>query len=102
MPEENQSLREKLKAEVGPAGWKVLRPHLLRGAIVIVAPDLDLVEVGVQVAEDNTVQVESWISSGKLIKPSPNAAETWEKGGVELLTIVVDPFVLVQQREQTH
>jgi len=92
-------IRKKLEGEVGPAGWKVLKPHFLRGAIITVAPDLDIIDVGVRVATDDAAQIEAWMSNGKITKPGHADADVWEKGGTEVTALVIAPFVLVQQRQ---
>ncbi|MBE9535916.1 MAG: DUF2288 domain-containing protein [Proteobacteria bacterium] len=94
-----ESIREKLEGEIGPADWKVLKPHFLRGSIIMIAPDLDIIAVGVGIAIDDAVQIEAWMNGGKITKPSQTDADGWEKAGTELTALVIDPFVLVQQRQ---
>ena len=96
MSKQEQNIRSKLEAEIGPADWKVIRPHFLRGAIIIVSPDLDLIDVAVKVAEDDTTSIKVWIEDGKLTKPFPEDAKRWEEEMEEVTSLVVDPFVLVQ------
>lgn len=96
MSEQEQNLRSKLEAEIGPAHWKVIRPHFLRGAIIIVSPELDLIDVAIKVAEDDTSTIKDWIEEGKLTKPFPEDAKRWEEEKEELTSLVVEPFVLVQ------
>lgn len=102
MSERNANLRKKFEIEIGPADWKTLRPHLLRDAVILVAPDLDLIDVGIKVAEDDKAAIVQWIRAGKLTKPTPREAAVWEKGETDPLAVIVSPFVLVQQRRQTH
>ena len=96
MSEQKQDLRSKLEAEIGLADWKVIRPHFLRGAIIIVSPELDLIDVAIKVAEDDTYATKDWIEKGKLTKPLPEDAKRWEEEKEELTSLVVEPFVLVQ------
>lgn len=105
MSEENlekndpKSIKKKLEGEVGSACWSVLKPHFLRGAIITIAPDLDIIDVGVSLATDDSAQIEEWMNGGKITKPSQSDAEEWEKAGTEVTTLVISPFVLVQQRQ---
>lgn len=92
-----ENLREKLEKEVGPADWKTIGPHYARGAVIIVSPELDLVEVAIKVAQDNVDLVKDWIKDEKLLRPTPDDAKKWEETGAELSSVVVSPFVLVQQ-----
>ena len=96
MQKKEQDLRSKLEAEIGPADWKVIRPHFLRGAIIIVSTELDLIDVAVKVAKDDTDSIKIWIEEGKLTKPFPEDAKMWEDEKKELAALVVEPFVLVQ------
>ena len=92
-----ENLREKLEKEVGPADWKVIGPHYNRGAVIIVSPELDLIDVAIKVAEDDVDLVQDWIKEEKLLRPTPDDAKEWEESGRELTSIVVSPFVLVQK-----
>jgi len=96
MSEQEQNIRSKLEAEIGPADWKVIRPHFLRGAIIVVSKELDLIDVAIKVAEDDTCAIKDWIEKGKLTKPFPEDAKRWEEEKEELTSLVVDPFVLIQ------
>ena len=98
MPKQEQDLRSKLEAEIGTADWKVIRPHFLRGAIIIVSAELDLIDVAVKVAEDDTCTIQAWIEEGKLTKPFPEDAKRWEEDEEELSALVVEPFVLVSRQ----
>ncbi len=91
-----RQLREKLSSEVCVSTWKGLIPDLLSRALFIVAPDLDLVEVGVQVALDNTMLVNEWIASGSLSRPSREQIDEWETTGSLFRFIIVSPFVFFQ------
>ena len=49
----NQSLYDKLAAEVSVASWNALKSHADRGALFWVDRQLDLVEVAVSIALDD-------------------------------------------------
>ena len=100
MSKQKQNFRSTLEAEIGPVDWQVIRPHFLRGAIIIVSKDLDLIDVAVKVAEDDTHAIKDWIEEGKLTKPFPEDAKRWEEEMEELTSLVVEPFVLVQKLEK--
>ncbi len=102
LPEHYRKLRNKFEDEIGPADWKSLRAHFVRDAIIIVDASLDLIEVGIEAADNKTDRIEAWINGGMLTKPSPEDARVWEKGEIELLSIIVAPFVLVQHQSLTE
>jgi hypothetical protein len=83
---------------MGPIAFSDLRAHLARGAVVIVDPSLDLLEVGEAVARDDKGRVEDWITRGLLRKPSLETIEAWSKvTGLAWTTLVVQPFVLLRE-----
>ena len=73
------SLRERLRGEVLAATWDDLAPHLDRGALLIAAADLDLVEAGCAIAGDDAEAVGTWIREGRLHKPAEGGP--WAEGG---------------------
>ena len=97
MTDNTKKIREKLKKEIGPADWKVIGPHYARGAVIIVSPELDLIDVAIKVAEDDVDLVQDWIKDEKILRPTPDEAKEWEDTGRELTSIVVSPFVLLQE-----
>ena len=72
-----RQLREKLTGELGVATWKGLIPEMLTKSLFYVSPDLDLVEVGVQVALDHTGEVKNWLETGALTRPTPEQITAW-------------------------
>lgn len=90
-------MREALAAEMGPIEFSDLRAHLTRGAVIVVASTLDLLDVAEAVARDSKEQVAKWIASGEIGKPSLDQIARWEKSNA-LIAVVVQPFVLVQER----
>ncbi len=93
MPE---SLAEKLKNEIGTADWPLLKPHAERGVLLTINPQLDLLEVAVQVAEDRTEQIRLWLDDGKITRPTQAQMKEWEMGETIFTCIIVHPFVLIQ------
>ncbi|MEA2109413.1 MAG: DUF2288 domain-containing protein [Pseudomonadota bacterium] len=87
---------EKLKNEIGTADWPLLKPHAERGVLLLIHPQLDLLEVAVQVAEDRAEQIRMWLDDGKITRPTPTQMEQWETGNTIFTCIIVQPFVLVQ------
>lgn len=97
------SVRETLAATMGPIEFSDLRAHLVRGAVIIVDDTLDLLDVGVALAEDDKARVEPWIERGLLGKPSLEVIEAWSKETTSAWTaLVVQPFVLLQKLVPAH
>jgi len=91
-------MRDKLAATVGDVFWTDLRAHAARDALIIVADDLDLVDVGVAVAADDAATVQAWIRAGKLTKPTAEDLSRWSlEGAARFRSLIVQPFVLIRR-----
>ena len=88
---------EQFKKDLAEVFWKDLRIHLQRDSIILVDTGLDLIDVAVAVAEDNKQQVDSWISTEKLTKPSAEQVTAWETQlDKPFRMLIVQPFILSQ------
>ena len=86
-------LRQQLSQDLGEAPWSVLKAHHKRGALVLVAPELDLIEVAEAVVLDQSQQVESWMNQGQ-ISPFPDRVA---KEQPMLRCLIAQPWVLTQE-----
>jgi hypothetical protein len=90
-------LRAELEQTIDEAEWEWLMPHAQRDAIVMVDQGLDLLDVGVAIASDNTTSVQHWIGEQLLVKPSPEQiVEFAGERGRRFRALIVQPYVLVQ------
>jgi hypothetical protein len=90
--------REELALNIDEAQWQWLKPHLERGALITVAAALDLAEAGERIAADDSEMLTVWISSGKVGKPTAEEIEEWDRApGKKFLTLIISPFVLIQE-----
>tara|TARA_Y100001956_G_C3949319_1_gene111958 strand:+ start:31 stop:339 length:309 start_codon:yes stop_codon:yes gene_type:complete len=94
---EAQSVQEKLSEEIGTVPWNALEVHAKGGTLVLVAPDLDLIEVGVAIAEDQTENVQSWLKTGLIRKPDEDEINSLsEVDGTPFSFLIVQPFVIAK------
>lgn len=93
-----EDLRAELEKMVGPVQWEVLKPHAGRDAVVVVDAQLDLVEVGEAIASDSTQAVSRWINEQLIIKPTAEQIVDWSRENKRLMSLIVQPYVLVQDR----
>lgn len=92
-----QDLRAELLENLDEAEWQWLIPHVQRDALVVVASDLDLLDVGIAIASDNVASVQKWIGEELIYKPSPNLLSEWNSDRTKRFnTLIVQPYVLVQ------
>jgi len=90
-------LADKFKEEIGTVSWSWLRPHEKRKILFQVAEELDLVEVAIAVAEDQTTKVKSWLENDDLTQPTLKQVAMWEKSGGLFLGIIVKPYVFFKE-----
>lgn len=98
MTEPLEILRAKLNGETAKVSWAEMERHHARGVVVRVAGDLDLVEVAVAMARDDGAAVGRWLQTGRLGKVSDDEARDWLARDPVLWSVVVAPWVLVQER----
>jgi hypothetical protein len=90
-------LRQKLNFETAKLSWPELQRHFARGVVIVVTPELDLIEAAATFAENNRAQTEQWIRSGRLSRASDTDARRWQERSSVFWAVVVAPWVLVQE-----
>lgn len=94
-------LRDELAASMGPIEMSDLRTHITRDAVIVIDAALDLLTVAEAVAKDDKALVSEWISKALIGKPTLEALARWEKTPApRLVSVVVQPFVLVREEQQ--
>ena len=95
-----EDLRSKLATELLPATWSSLEPHFRRDALFVIGAGVSLLDAAVAIAEDDKARVAAWIEAGQVRRPSlEDAAALAKRDGAAFLSVVVQPFVFVQQLE---
>jgi hypothetical protein len=88
--------RAKVNLETAQIAWKELQRFFAGGSALMVASDLDLVEVAYQMSRDNAAQIRQWMAAGKFGKVTDEQAAAWLESGALVWAVVVSPWVLVQ------
>jgi hypothetical protein len=97
LPSDNyDTLHARLNRETARLGWAELQPHFAGGSMVAVDPSLDLVDVAVRIAEDDSAAIKEWLDAGLLAKVSDAQAGAWAQQAPMLWTVIVKPWILVQ------
>jgi len=97
-----QDLKAELIQNLDEAEWEWIIPHVQRDAVILVPIELDLLNVGIAIASDNTPQVEQWIDEQLLAKPSVAQIGEWNCDRTKLfLTLIIQPYVLIQEKATT-
>jgi hypothetical protein len=91
------SIRERFEKDLAEVDWKALRIHVQRDALILVAPQLNLVDVATRVAADDSRAVAAWIEAGLLNKPSSAQLEGWERNLEKpFRMLIAAPYILIQ------
>lgn len=90
-----QDLRQSLIDLLDEAELDWLQPHLDREVVIWVDHSLDLVDVGMAIAQDNANMVRRWIEEQFLVKPDVERIEQWNPTD-RFRALIVQPYVLIQ------
>ncbi len=91
-------MRAQIANTKGDVFWSDLTAHVARDAVIIADEQLDLVDVGMALATNDTTTVDAWIRSGKLQKPSPEDVSRWSiMTNLTFASVIVRPFVLIHR-----
>ena len=90
-------LRAKLNLETAQLQWPELERHFARGNVIKVAAGMDMLEVALNVAENNTAMVQAWLANGRIARADMPDAEDWHARQPAFWAVVVAPWVLVQE-----
>lgn len=96
---EQELLHHKLNMETAPMPWKELLKHFAAGIVIVVDNDLDLIQVAASVANDDKAAVKKWMLANQLMKVSDEQAQVWLEQDALLWTVVIKPFILVQEKK---
>ncbi|MBE9230517.1 DUF2288 domain-containing protein [Cuspidothrix issatschenkoi LEGE 03284] len=91
-------LREKLRQNLDEAEWEWLIPHVQKDGVIVVAKNLDLLDVGEAIAGDNIPSVQRWIDEQLLAKPTIDQVGEWNLNRTKRFNaLIVEPYVLIQE-----
>lgn len=84
--------------EIHKGNWELFAPHFARGALFMVAMDLDIKEVAQAMTRDDTALVAQWLESAQLARPNDEQVAEWAKRPQEdfAIFLIVQPYVLIQ------
>lgn len=89
-------LRNELNLETARIAWRDLQYFFASGAVISVARDLDLIEVAIQLSRDNKQLFDQWLKDDRVHLVKDEQAQQWWDADIQLWSVVVKPWVLVQ------
>jgi len=94
--------RVKINLETARINWHELQTFFAKGQVIFVDDSLDLVQAAYEVSEDNGQQIKTWMDAGLLGQVSDEQAGRWFEQKRDLWAVVVRPWVLVQEGNQSE
>ena len=93
-----ENIREQLKELLDEAELEWLKPHIQKDVVIIVDTELDLLDVGVAIASDNTQSIQHWVGEQLLVKPSQEILDRWNANPERRFqAIIIQPYILVKE-----
>ena len=90
-------LQQHFNRETGQLAWNELQPHFERDSVIIVHPNLDLIDVATKLVMDNKIVIEGYLKNGNIARASTQDAQRWRALQTSFWTVVTAPWVLVQE-----
>ncbi len=96
----DEELRAHLHGETSKLPWVDLEKHFARGVVFKVAKGVDVLDVAIVMSRDDKTSLEKWINEKKVIGADIEDAKKWHETQASLWTVVIAPWVLVQEIER--
>jgi hypothetical protein len=93
-------LEQELCRETAKVKWAEIEPFFANGSLITVDNSLDLIQVAVAITEDNTANMQAWMTDKLVLNTSDEMALNWQQSDISLWVVVVKPWVLVQELTQ--
>lgn len=89
--------RAKINSETAKIPWLELQRFFAAGKAMQVSAELDLVDVAYALEQDEVERVEQWTRRNQMGPVTDDQARAWVDSEALLWSVVVKPWVLVQQ-----
>jgi hypothetical protein len=96
LQQERELERAKIVSETAKIPWLELQRFFAAGNIMLVAAELDLVDVAYAFQLDDIEQVKTWTKNQQVSPVNDDQAKHWVTNDALLWAVVVKPWVLVQ------
>jgi hypothetical protein len=96
----DEELRAHLHGETSKLPWTELETHFARGVLFKVAKGTDILDVAIVMSRDDKESLKKWLDNKTVIGVEIEDAKKWHETSTSLWTVVVAPFILVQEIEQ--
>ena len=97
LKQERELERARINGETAKIPWLELQRFFAAGKVMWIAAELDLVDVAFALQKDDLQQVETWAEARQIAPVSDEQARAWVECDALLWSVVVKPWVLVQE-----
>ena len=97
MQEPIEVLKARLNTETAKIGWEEIQRFFAKGQVLIVNPELDLIDTAARMIQDEKGTVEEWLEQNRIVQASTDDAKRWNEEAPDLWAVVVAPWILVQE-----
>ena len=95
--EKTQAIIADLVRETAQFYWVDLQRFYARGRVLHVANGANLLEIAAILAQDKAALFKSYLDQGMVALATDDNAKAWVEANAQLWTVVVAPWILVQQ-----
>lgn len=96
LQQERELERAKIVSETAKIPWLELQRFFAAGKVMLVAAELDLVDVAYSFQLDDIEQVKTWTENQQVSPVNDAQAKQWVADDASLWAVVIKPWVLVQ------
>jgi len=96
----DEELRAHLHGETSKLPWTELETHFARGVLFKVAKRTDILDVAIVMSRDDKESLKKWLDNKTVMGVEIEDAKKWHETSASLWSVVVAPFILVQEIEQ--
>jgi hypothetical protein len=98
LPEELELLHAKLNLETAEITWTELQRFFAQGVLYAVDASVDLIDVAYAIGVDDAARVKAWMDAGAFTAVTDAQAADWHRRNAVLWSVVVKPWILVQDK----
>lgn len=89
--------KAKLNLETAQVAWTELQRFFAQGSVIWVDESLDMIDVAHCIAQDDGGAIKNWMDKKLVAQVQDEQARRWLLDDAWLWSVVVRPFILVQQ-----
>jgi hypothetical protein len=96
LQQERELERDRIISQAAKIPWLELQRFFAAGQVMLVAAELDLVDIAYAFQLDHVEQVKTWTESLQVCPVDDDQAKHWVTSEALLWAVVIKPWVLVQ------